>query len=157
MRAPGDLRLRSLGDLNVVWPLLALSLSATAQDPNVPLPPRILDDPVAAGEPARSGALPPQFPDRTRLAEAARDRDPPDEIVVIGGSQWRLPDLGSSWREEREAEEDAAARIDVSFFPLYDPERPIGRSDLFLVNREQLRQHGTIEVFRLRFGRRPRD
>jgi hypothetical protein len=124
--------------------------TASGQNDDVPLPPRIDAEPSAAESSMRA-------PVRTRLAPLPDDRPMQDEIVVIGRSQFRLPDLGSSWRAEQEAAREAAARIRVTFLPLYDPEAEPLANDLFLVNREAQRRHGVIELFRLRFGRRGRD
>jgi hypothetical protein len=86
-----------------------LGLAATGaagQENDLTLPPRIEESP-------RSTTLAPPPVDRS---------DTLDEIIVVGGTEWRLPDLGSEWRA-RAAEEEGAQRIDVSFLPLYDPER----------------------------------
>jgi hypothetical protein len=139
---------------NVSRALCSIGLAAAgaaAQNDDVPLPPRVVADPAAAAAPLRI-----RVPDRARLAPLPEERGATtDEIVVIGGAQWRLPDLGSAWREDQEAADDAA-RIQTAFLPLYDPENPPQRSDLFVLNREQQRV-GYIELFRIRFGRRPRD
>jgi hypothetical protein len=80
----------------------------------------------------------------------------PDEIVVIGSAEWRLPDLGSAWRAERDAEE-RAARLRRSVLPLYDPDKPPPAwFDTFLLNREAQRI-GYIELFRVRIGGRSDD
>ena len=130
--------------------LLLAACAARAQDDDVPLPPRIDATETPPAAPARR-------PVRARLAPLPEDRPVQDEIVVVGESEWRLPDLGSDWRAQQEAERAAAARIRVTFLPLYDPEAPAATSDLFLVNREAQRRHGVVELFRVRFGRRGRD
>jgi hypothetical protein len=131
--------------------LLLAGLGAAAQD-DVPLPPRI-DEPPAANAPVPRV----RPPERTRLAALPQDRLAQDEVIVVGQTEFRLPDLGSSWRTEQEAEQAAAARIRVAFLPLYDPETRAAASDVFLTNRETYRRHGVIELFRVRFGRRARD
>lgn len=142
-------------EARAAWlPLTLAACAAGAQVDDVPLPPRL--DPEPAAAPGRSDE-PVRAPDRTRLAPPAEARDAArDEIVVLGETQWRLPDLGSDWRAEQQAQEDAA-RIQASFLPLYDPGAPATRSDVFLLDREAHRRHGVIELFRIRFGRRARD
>jgi hypothetical protein len=76
--------------------------------------------------------------------------DAPEEIIVIGG--WRLPDLGSGWREKQE-EQMRSGRARATLLPLYDPTKPPARSDGLWLSREAQRV-GYIEVFRFRFGRR---
>ncbi len=75
-----------------------------------------------------------------------------EEIIVVGKDEWRLPDLGSSWRAEQEARKKPGRR-DWEFLPRYDPER----ADRHL-NRSQLSQEeqrvGFIELFRFSFDRR---
>jgi hypothetical protein len=112
--------------------------NAQAIDDDLVRPPRIDEAPHAA-----------------RLAPRRAERDEAlEEVVVIGGSEWRLPDLGSTWRAKREAEAEAS-RIEATLFPLYDPENNWRlETNLFPVNRE-LTRVGFIELFRVRFGRRP--
>jgi len=119
--------------------LLALvAAGAAAQQDELTLPPRLEPGPGEA-------RLEPPDPEKAPALE---------EIVVIGGSQWRLPDLGSSWRAEHEEEADHG-RINVSFLPLYDPENADPNVDLFPRDRE-MRRVGFIEVFKIRFGGRSR-
>jgi hypothetical protein len=138
------------GSATLVVLMLAAG-NAAAQNDDVPLPPRIDQAPAA---PERRPARPPE---RTRLAPLPEDRAAQDEIVVIGQTEFRLPDLGSAWRAEQEAEQRAAARIRVTLLPVYDPEAQAVANDLFLINRETHRRHGVIELFRVRFGRRGRE
>jgi len=87
-------------------------------------------------------------PNAARLAPLPERRgDEPDEIVVIGEG-WRLPDLGSEWRQ-KQAEQNRR----VVFLPLYDPNNPQTWDNTFLANREVTRV-GYIDLFRVRFGRR---
>jgi hypothetical protein len=133
--------------------LLVANAAAVAQNDDVPLPPRV-DAPAPRPAPAPPSSI--RAPDRARLAPLPQERRPAtDEIVVIAGSQWRLPDLGSAWRAESE-EERSAARIQTTLLPLYDPENPTTRNDTFLLNRE-VERIGYIELFRVRFGRRSRN
>jgi hypothetical protein len=91
-------------------------------------------------------------PNAARLAPLPEERgDRPDEVIVIG-SGWRLPDLGSDWRAEQAAENPPA--LGTTILPLYDPEAPTN-IDTELLNREMTRI-GYIELFRFRFGDRRR-
>jgi hypothetical protein len=62
--------------------------------------------------------------------------------------------LGSEWRA-RQLEAESTGRFTATLLPLFDPAKPPLRSDFF-TSGEQRRQ-GTIELFRLRFGRRSAD
>ena len=145
------MRARSGDRCGTAWALVLVASLALAQNDDVPLPPRV-------DAPAARPAAPPSIrpPDRARLAPLPEERlAAADEIVVIGGLQWRLPDLGSAWRADRE-EENSAARIQATLLPLYDVEKPLTHNDTFLLNRE-IKRMGYIELFRVRFGRRSRD
>ena len=135
------------------WALALVASVAMGQNDDVPLPPRV-DAPPA--RPAAASPTTIRAPDSARLAPLPEERlATADEIVVIGGLQWRLPDLGSAWRADRE-EEKSDARIQAALLPLYDPENPVTHNDMFLLNRE-MKRLGYIELFRVRFGRRSRD
>jgi hypothetical protein len=124
--------------LCVCTAVLGLTAAAVGgQESDLTLPPRIDEGP-------RSTALAPPPEGRS---------DALDEIVVVGGTEWRLPDLGSDWRA-RAAAEQQAQRIDVSFLPLYDPERDPIDYDPFRINPE-VRRVGFIELFRVEFGGEP--
>lgn len=155
--------------------LLAAALAApiAAQDadaPRAPRAPRIIGTPAppAAEEtrPASETERPPPVnlplrvsglrpPSAARLAPLPEERADDLEEIVIVGQGWRLPDLGSEWRE-RQAEIARSGRFSATALPLYDPGRPAAHDAGFLASREQ-RRHGYIELFRLRFGRRSRD
>lgn len=140
--------------------------AAFAQKSDVPLPPRIERRSDAPSAPANAapaipllGPTPPPIagsprpPNAATLAPLPEERaDKPDEIIVIGEG-WRLPDLGSEWRRKQEEAEDSG-RFHVTFMPLYDPSRPPQRSEMLLPPAEWQR-HGYIELFRMRFGKRP--
>jgi hypothetical protein len=114
--------------------LVLLAAAARGQESDLTLPPRI-------DASARS----------TTLAPPAEGRDDSlEEIIVVGGTEWRLPDLGSEWRARAAAEQETQ-RIDVSFLPLYDPERDPIDYDPFRINRE-IQRVGFIELFRVEFG-----
>lgn len=111
---------------------------ASAQQDDLTLPPSAdVDRPGAA-------RLEPPREDRTRELE---------EVIVVGAPEWRLPDLGSAWRQ-REAEAADTGRIEMRFLPLYDPENEDPTVDMF-PRRLETQRIGFIELFRLRFGRRP--
>jgi hypothetical protein len=121
----------SIGWLGVLW----AQLGVAQQD--APLPPR-LDD----AEPGTAVLA--------RLPEDRREEL--EEIVVIAEERWRLPDLGSSWRDK--AEERDGSRVTVDFVPLYDPEMADRLPDLFQLNKQEERI-GYLELFRIEFGARP--
>ena len=124
--------------------LLALSSvsfigAAVAQEEDLTLPPRLEERP---GE--------------TRLAAQEESRPRVlEEVIVVNESEWRLPDLGSAWRQEQEQEQEGTERIEVSLLPLFDPENQDPNVDLFTRNSE-LSRVGFVEIFRVRFGRRDR-
>lgn len=140
-----------------------LGSAAHAQFRDVPPPPRL----DRAEEPAAPNAEQPASPDPSfserlrnarppnaaRLAPLPEDRgETTDEVVVIG-SGWRLPDLGSDWRAQQEAETRRA--LGSTIVPLYDPEKAPTFNNTYLLNREMQRV-GYIELFRFRFGDRRR-
>lgn len=122
--------------------LAALAGTATValgQDEDLTRPPRLEEGPGDA-----------------RIEPPAEERrESLEEVIVVGREGWRLPDLGSDWRAQREEETDTG-RIEANFLPLYDPENPTSRSELFMANREMQRV-GFIELFRIRFGGRTTD
>jgi hypothetical protein len=151
--------------LTVVAGATAAPLGAQNADPL--RAPRILDAP-AATEPIRQPTIEPadlrvslpslgrgqRPPNAARLAPLPGERgDEPEEIIVIGQG-WRLPDLGSEWRE-RQKEAAREGRFSATALPLYDPAKPPLHSDVF--SSPEQRRHGYIELFRLRFGRRSTD
>lgn len=157
--------------------VMAVAASAKAQDepptesraPDLTLPPQLseqpLEAPAAAGEtpeiPAAIGQtpeIPPasdSSPGSTRLEAAPEDREDMLEAVVTGGqTDFRLPDLGTSLREEEEI--DPNDRIDVTFLYLYDPDNQDPAEEVFPTI-EDLRRVGFLRVFEMRFGRRSRE
>lgn len=130
--------------------LIALAAAAPAQDDDLAVPPRI--DAAGADTPGPPRRLAPgERPGAARLAEPVdRGSGPIEEVVVVGDQRLRLPDLGSTWREQQEARRDP--RIEARFFEIYDPNDPTSRADAFPVNSE-MRRVGYIELFRIRFGR----
>lgn len=120
--------------------MLLVSGICSAQDEDLTLPPRLDGEPFAA-----------------RLAPQPQEREAAlEEVVVVGENEWRLPDLGSSWRL-RQADDEELTRIETSFLPLYDPEvEPEERND-FLSMSSELHRVGFIELFQIRFGGRSRD
>jgi anti-sigma factor ChrR (cupin superfamily) len=112
------------------------------------------DSTVAATSTQTEGTA--SSPPRARIA--APDPARPmlmEEVIVFDESEWRLPDLGSEWRQAQ-ADETGNDRIELSFLPLYDPENDDPATDLFERNSE-LHRLRMIEVIRFRFGGRPQD
>ena len=124
---------RAVSGLAVALAAIACAYPGLAQE-DAPEPPRILDD-----EPGQ-GSLAPLPSNRVQVLE---------EIVVVGSNEWRLPDLGATWRTL--FERDPESRVTMRFLPLYDPEQADRMPDLFLLNKQEERT-GYIELFRIRFG-----
>ena len=100
----------------------------------------------------------PERPGAARFEPTTRVEPETMEEVIVSAEkdEWRLPDLGSEWRIEREEQEKAEkGRFEATFLPLYDPETAPRNPDLFQLNKEEERV-GTIELFRFKFGRKPR-
>lgn len=156
------------------WLLAAVAAASlaplAAQNADAPRAPRIIGGPAPAA-PAPAAAPTPEAqpseappavsleilrrpPNAARLAAPPANRsDAPEEIIVIGQG-WRLPDLGSEWRQ-RQKDAASSGTFSATALPLYDPGEPPQHTEAF-TSREQ-RRHGYIELFRLRFGRRSRD
>jgi len=124
--------------------LLGFALTGAAQETDEAQPERDLTLPPVLAEPGE-----------VRFELPPEDREDALEVVVTGGqTDWRLPDLGSSLREQREAEERAREqRIRVRFVPLYDPETQDPTEDLSQ-GVDVLRRVGFLRIFEFRFGRR---
>lgn len=119
------------------------SVFAQEETPTVDLtvPPR-LDSTSAPGE--------------ARLEPAADEREDMLEAVVTGGqTDFRLPDLGTSFREDDE-EYDPTERIDVQFLYLFDPENEDPAEEAFPSLEERLGV-GMIKLFRITIGNSDRD
>jgi hypothetical protein len=124
-----------------VW--IALLSPAFAQDEapetDLTLPPRI--DPDAA-------------PGQARLEPAPDEREDMLEAVVTGGqTDFRLPDLGTSFRADDE-DYDPTERIDVQFLNLWDPENEDPAEEAFPSVEERLGLPPTLRVIEVRIGRR---
>ena len=117
-------------------------LPAAAQE-DLTLPPRIDADTDTEGVPVV--AAPPV---------AVRTDESIEEIVVVSEQNpWRLPDLGSSWRDPN-ADQPDTGRISAELLPLWDPEaQEMPTRDPYALG-DAFRRVGFIEVFRVRFGRR---
>jgi hypothetical protein len=112
-----------------------------APEADLTLPPRIGDDPS---------------PGAARLEPPAEEREDMLEAVVTGGqTDFRLPDLGTSFRKRQE-ERETDQRIEVQFLNLYDPENRDPAEEAFPSLEEKLGV-GMLRVFRLEFGKRDRD
>lgn len=142
----------------------AFAAPMAAQNAEPPRAPRILDAPASQAA-APAPAVEPQNlrvtlpsigagqrpPNAARLAPLPSERNDGTEEIVVIGQGWRLPDLGSEWRA-RQQEAERSGRFTATLLPLFDPAKPPLRSDFFTTGEQ--RRHGTIELFRLRFGRR---
>lgn len=105
-------------------------------------------------DPAQPRFREPERPGAARFEPARRaDNDTMEEVIVRAEEdEWRLPDLGSEWRLEREEREKAEqGRLQADFLPYYDPELAPRNPDLFQLNKEEERV-GKIELFRFKFG-----
>jgi len=131
------------------WALAGIAAAAPAQetapDPatetDLTLPPRI------SAEPAPGDAV---------LEPAPDDRDDVLEAVVTRGqTDFNLPDLGSSFRDDDE-ERDPNQRIVVSFLNLYDPENRDPAEEAF-PTLEETPGKGMLRVVEIRFGDRNRN
>jgi len=135
----------SSGKPRPLWALGAVfGLAAAGGQENELTQPPLIDEPPRIAASPRATALAPPTAGRSQGL---------DEIVVVGESEWRLPDLGSDWRA-RATDEQEPQRIEVSFLPLYDPERDPIDYDPLNINRE-IQRVGFIELFRVEFGRPP--
>jgi hypothetical protein len=151
--------------------MLCAAPRAFAQSSDVPPPPRLDRAPEVltitpkdladrAPDPSKltpsqlvTAASPARPPNAARLAPPPDGRSEPIEEIVVLGGNWRLPDLGSRWREKQQAaEEEAKGRAHLTFVPLYDPERPAPTLNSLYIAPELARM-GYIELFRVRFGR----
>jgi hypothetical protein len=148
----------------------SLALGQPRDKDGVPLPPRLESTPAQRAAPTPSAtvyrplAIPSvasiapendaRPPNAARLAPLPENRSDKTEIeeIVVRGEGWRLPDLGSGWRE-KQAEADDTDRPHVTWVPLYDPEHPTTFNDTWVLNRE-LTRVGYIDLFRFRFGKR---
>lgn len=104
--------------------------------------------------PADDLTLPPviqAMPGDVRLEPPPADRDDMLEVHVTGGqTDWRLPDLGTSLREEEE-ERDPDQRFEVRFVPLFDPEKDDQTIETPPVV-DVLRDVGFIRIFEIGIG-----
>ena len=120
--------------------LAVFAAAGAAAQEDLTLPPRIVDVPGSA-----SGVVATEV--------AATSSETLEEIVVTGDDNpWRLPDLGSAWREREESQEETG-RIRAEVFPLWNPEAEQPAPDLSPISTEMQRV-GFIEIFRIRFGGR---
>ena len=145
----------------------AAALPIAAQNAEPPRAPRILDA-AAPQAPAPTPAVAPEDlrvtlpsigagqrpPNAARLAPLPSERNDGTEEIVVIGQGWRLPDLGSEWRAKQQ-EAERSGRFTTTLLPLFDPAKPPLRTDFFATGEQ--RRHGSIDLFRLRFGRRSSD
>ena len=145
----------------------AAALPIAAQNAEPPRAPRILDAPPSQ-VPAPAPVVEPRDlrvtlpsieggqrpPNAARLAPLPSERNDGTEEIVVIGQGWRLPDLGSEWRAKQQ-EAERSGRFTTTLLPLFDPAKPPLRTDFFATGEQ--RRHGSIDLFRLRFGRRSAD
>jgi hypothetical protein len=126
-------------NLSLTLGLLAAAIVCQAQEPDLTLPPTIESEP---GD--------------VRLEPPVDEREDVLEAVVRGGqTDWRLPDLGSSFRS-RIPEKNPNQRIEVTLIPLFDPENQDPTEKLF-PGIEDLRRVGFLKIITVGFGKRSRD
>jgi len=112
----------------------------------------------AAPAPAEDLTLPPtieQSPGDVRFEPAPRDdgEEGIDVEVTGGQTDWRLPDLGTTLREEEERELDQ--RMEFVLAPYYDPEKQVEMLEPVPVV-DVMRDLGFLRIFEVGFGRRSR-
>jgi hypothetical protein len=73
--------------------------------------------------------------------------------VTGGQTDFRLPDLGTSFRADDE-DYDPTERIDVQFLNLWDPENEDPAEEAFPSVEERLGLPPTLRVIEVRIGRR---
>lgn len=92
-------------------------------------------------------------PGDVRLEPPPEEREDVLEAVVTSGqTEWRLPDLGTSFRDDDE-EYDPTERIDVTFLYLFDPENLDPAEEIFPSLEEKLGV-GMLQIFEIRIGSR---
>lgn len=103
-------------------------------------PPRIVDESTPQSQ--------------TPSPPPSQSSDELEEVIVISDQNpWRLPDLGSAWRDPL-ADQADNGRIDADLLPIWNPAaEEIPTRDAYELG-ENFRRAGFIEIFRVRFGRR---
>lgn len=141
--------------------LIALGLALLASG-GAPTPAAAQDAAAGpSGDAAAAGdeqlTLPPvirAMPGDVRLEPPPEDREDGLHVEVTGGqTDWRLPDLGTSLREEEETR-DPDQRIEARLAPLFDPEKEDPTHETAPVV-DVLRDVGFIRIFEIRIG--PKD
>ena len=107
--------------------------------------------------PERDLTQPPQIqssPGDVILEPPAEDREDVLEAVVTGGqTDFRLPDLGTSFRNDDDDKREPGQRIEVTFLNLYDPENQDPAEEAFPSLEERLGV-GMLRIFRVGIGSR---
>ncbi|MDX1561734.1 MAG: hypothetical protein R3305_02350 [Gammaproteobacteria bacterium] len=130
--------------------LLLLPLLAAAQQDVVAQ--QDAESASAGGEDLTMPPSLPELPGDARLEPPPREREDVLEAVIVRGQdEFRIPDLGTTLRDEED--DDPNARIKVNWLPLYDPENQDPTLAIFEQDTE-LRRIGWIKLFDLRFGGR---
>lgn len=117
-------------------PALAQDTPDETADTDLTLPPR-LESEIQPG----NAQLEPPDEEREDMLEA---------VVRRGQNEFRLPDLGTSFRDD-EDERDPNARMEVRFLNLYDPDNIDPAEEAFPSLEEKLGV-GMLRVFRIGFG-----
>ncbi len=119
--------------------LLLTAIDAAAQDETQATD--LTQPPQIAAEPA---------PGDAQLEPPPEEREDMLEAVVTGGqTDFRLPDLGTSLRDDDE-ERDPNQRFDVTFLNLYDPDNIDPAEEAFPSLEEKLGV-GMLRIFEVRF------
>jgi hypothetical protein len=85
--------------------------------------------------------------------EPPSEHDESLEVVVEAGqTDWRLPDLGTSLRDEEE-ERELDQRMEFEALPYYDPEKQVEMLEPTPIV-DVLRDVGFLKIFNIEFGRR---
>jgi hypothetical protein len=113
------------------------------------------DAPATAAEDLTLPPVITEAPGDVRLEPAPEDREGEGiEVLVTGGeTDWRLPDLGTSLREEEERPLDQ--RMEFVLAPYYDPEKQVEMLEPVPVV-DVMRDLGFLRIFEVGFGRRSR-
>jgi hypothetical protein len=129
----------------IVALLASIAAQALAQDEAPPAQPEDLTLPPVITE----------APGDVRLEPPPEDREGEgiDVLVTGGETDWRLPDLGTTLREEEERPLDQ--RMEFVLAPYYDPEKQVEMLEPVPVV-DVMRDLGFLRIFEVGFGRRSR-
>jgi len=131
--------------ITILTLVLVASIEVAAQDEppatDLTRPPQVSDEPA---------------PGDARLEPPPEEREDMLEAVVTGGqTDFRLPDLGTSLRDDEE-KRDPNQRFDATFLNLYDPDNIDPAEEAFPSLEEKLGL-GVLRIFEVRFRGRERE